>query len=121
MLQRFAKPLKWEVCPAAGSYSYSGGMCACTERKKHALITTNTHIHTHRELHAVAAYHARDVEPPPFSSACSFSLCVSLYLLGGERLRPVIQNEPVFAEGFGLCRRFLALLAVCDFAVFIHG
>lgn len=32
-------------------------------------------------------------------------LCVCVcvyYLLGGERLRPVVQNQPVFAEGFGL-------------------
>lgn len=82
-------------------------------KKKHALIITNKH----RELHAVASCHVKEtyMEPPPFSSSFFF------YLLGGERLRPVVQNEPVFIEGFELCRRFLALLPVCDFTVFIHG
>ena len=46
---------------------------------------------------------------------------VFYYLLGGERLRPVVENQPVFTEGFGLCRRFLALLPVCDFTVLVHG
>lgn len=87
-------------------------------RCKHTLITANKH----RKLQAVASW---DVEPPPFSSSW-FYLHLNIfffffYLLGGERLRPVVQNEPVFIEGFGLCRRFFALLPVCDFAVFIHG
>lgn len=76
--------------------------------------------------------HSRQTEAAP---SCSIVSCKEtwshlhfqallfffFYLLGGERLRPVVQNEPVFVEGFGLCRRFFALLPVCDFAVFIHG
>lgn len=47
--------------------------------------------------------------------------CVFFYLLGGERLRPVVQHQPVFVEGLGLRRCVLALLSVCDFPVLIHG
>lgn len=44
-----------------------------------------------------------------------------LYLLGGERLRPVVQDEPVFVEGLQLRRRLVALLPIWDFTVRVHG
>lgn len=49
-----------------------------------------------------------------------FMLCFS-YLLRAEGLSPVVQNEPVFGVWLVFYRGLVALLSVCDFAIFVHG
>lgn len=100
-----------EIC-AGNTRAHTGGGGGGGE-KKHKLRSQQT-----QKLHACSKHIMqkgtwRHLHFP--SPAACF-----LYLLGGERLRPVVQDEPVFVEGFGLRRRFLALLAVCDLAVLVH-
>lgn len=118
---------KWTQCCGADVHScgirlilprYVRGISVHTQEEvewgggTQAAFTTNTKAARLQQAHHAKGTWRHLHFPSP--AACF------LYLLGGERLRPVVQDEPVFVEGFGLRRRFLALLAVCDLAVLVH-
>lgn len=91
--------------------SAAAASCSCTVHKRAR--------RREQQMHGALRWSTmsrRELQPPSPPSL----LLLPLYLLGGEGLRPVVQDEPVFVEGFELRRRLLALLPVCDFTFLVH-